>query len=119
MVSSSRTDDKHELILWHTTKFAVGVAVHLALPPPIAEAATRANQPAPAPAIRRTADNDFVEEDDGMDEETIRGLRDLSIGRLDIVALALGRALGARRLMPLVTFTFSLYLDTTSDQITA
>ena len=84
MVSSSKTDEKRELILWHTTKFAVDVSLRLGLSPPVAEDAnpsTLVNRTQrSATKSRRAADDDFIEPDDGPDAATIQGLRELGIG---------------------------------------
>jgi hypothetical protein len=128
MVSSSKTDERRELILWHTTKFAVDVSLRLGLSPPVAEDATPANPSTPvnrnqrsATNSRGAADDDFIEPDDGPDAATIQGLRELGIGNnSDRVTLALGRTLSARaRVTPLTTITFGPYLDSSIDQIVA
>ena len=125
MVSSSKTDEKRELILWHTTKFAVDVSLRLGLSPPVAEDATPANPSTPINRTQRSAtkscraaDDDFIEPDDGPDAATIQGLRELGIGNnADKVTLALGRA--RARVTPLTTITFGPYLDSSIDQIVA
>src|SRR6266536_1486266 len=90
MISSSRTDEKKSLTVWETTRFAVNVAQHLGLPLPSADGATpttpshrsaNATSPStPQPAARARR---FVESDNGMEEETIQGLRELGIRPAD------------------------------------